>query len=110
MKSVLVTLASLAVSVSAIAGAPSAETARVTRALINNPGITSELKKNNSANLVDVQITEVKPGISQYNLVFVRQCECIPSTAKVSIFEDITPTFADGAIKYSTSIEINSGN
>lgn len=93
-------------SVSAFAAQPSQETFQVTRALVNNPKIVTQLQANNSANLVDMQITLVKPGIFQYNLVFNRQCKCAPSTAYVKILEDLTPTYYDGPIKYTSSITI----
>jgi hypothetical protein len=96
-------------SLSAFAGAPSQELAQVTRALVNNPDLVSQLKANNSANLADVKISQVRPGVIQYDLVFNRQCECVPSTASVSIVEDLTPTYADGSIEYTSSIKIKSG-
>jgi hypothetical protein len=108
MKMILA-LCAVLVSMSAFAAAPSQETAQVARALINNTDIVKQLKDNGSANLVDLQITQVKQGVFQYNLVFNRQCECVPSTATVSILEDLTPTYADGPIKYTSSISIKSG-
>lgn len=109
MKLFFVTIVALAISTSALAASPNEETAKVARALVNNSNIVQQLKTNNSANLVDVQITEVKPGVFQYSLVFNRQCECVPSTATVSILEDLTPTYTDGPIKYTSSIDIKTG-
>jgi hypothetical protein len=68
-----------------------------------------QLKQNNSTHLVDVQISTVSRGVFRYELVFNRQCECLPSTAYVSILEDTTPTERDGAIKYTSSIRIEAG-
>lgn len=99
----------LSASTSALAARPVDETSKVVRALVNNPEIVQQLKQNNSPHLEDVQISTVKSGVFQYRLVFTRQCECIPSTATVSILEDWTPTYSDGPIQYASSIEIKTG-
>ena len=109
MKPFFFMMITLAISSLALAYSPNHETTQITRALINNPSLVQKLKANNSTNLVDVEITETKPGVFQYTLVFNRQCECIPSTATLHILEDLTQTYADGPIKYTTSISIKTG-
>lgn len=93
-------------TISSFAAQPSAETQQVTRALLNNAEIVEKLQKNNSTNLFDLQITEEKQGVNHYLLKFNRACFCLPSTAIVKIREDMTPTYRDGPIEYSSSIEI----
>ena len=110
MKLILTSIAAILVSLSAFAGVPSQETAQVVRVLVNNADIVSQLKANNSDTLSDIQIDQVKRGVNQYTLVFNRSCFCLPSTATVSILEDLTPTYVDGPIKYTSSISIKNGN
>lgn len=93
-------------SASAFAARPSAETHQVTRALLNNPDIVEKLQKNNSTNLFDLEISQERRGVNHYLLKFNRACFCLPSTAIVKIREDLTPTYRDGPIEYSSSIEI----
>lgn len=102
----------LAVAVSALcvfAKEPSRELMQVTRALVSNPDIVQQLSKNNSSNLSDYKVTAIAQGFYKYELVFTRKCHCIPSTANVTIMEDMTPTYADGAPKYKATIRIKSG-
>jgi hypothetical protein len=102
----------LAISVSAMgvfAKEPSRELMQVTRALVSNPDIVQELNKNNASNLSEYKVTAMAQGVYKYELVFTRKCHCIPSTANVTIIEDMTPTYADGSPKYKTSIRIKSG-
>jgi hypothetical protein len=109
VKIFLMALCTVFVSAAAFAEAPSQETAQVARALVNNSEIVSQLKAGGTTDLADVKITTVKPGVFQYTLVFKRKCECVPSTAVVSILEDVTPTYMDGAIEYKSSVQIKSG-
>ena len=106
MKILITSIVTALLSLSAFASAPSQGTAQIVRALVNNAEIVRQLKANNSDTLSDVQISEVRQGVFQYNLVFNRSCECSPSTATVSILEDLTPTYADGPINYTSSIFI----
>ncbi len=106
MKFISTALLTVVLSTSALAAAPSPETAQLVRALVNNADILSKLKANASDHLADLQITQIKQGVFHYNLIFNRQCECLPSTATVSILEDLTPTYVDGKIKYTSSISI----
>ena len=106
MKALLTLAITLLTSYSISALTPSRDLAQVTRVLVNNPTIVNQLKKNNSDHLSDYKITALKPGVYQYDLVFTRQCECIPSTALVTIIEDMTPTYADGPIAYKATILI----
>lgn len=106
MKFVITAIMALFVSIIAFADAPSRETALVTRVLLNNTEIVRDLQKEGISNLFDVMIVEVVPGINQYYLKFNRQCECMPATAEVTITEDLTPTYADGPIKYTSTIVI----
>lgn len=110
MKTLMTLITSLFASVSLMAMTPSRELVQVTRALVNNPSIVAQLKKNNSDHLSDYKIKAIKQGVYQYELVFKRQCECMPSTATVTIIEDLTPTYSDGAIKYQSSVAIQNGN
>jgi hypothetical protein len=91
------------------ANAPSLEVTQVTRALINSPQIVLQLQKNNSSHLSDLKITTLGQGVFQYDLIFIRNCECIPSTASVRIFEDLTPTYYDAPALYSSTIKIKTG-
>ena len=103
----LVTLAiTFLASYTLLAITPSRDLAQVPRVLVNNPAIVNQLKKNNSDHLSDYKITEIKPGVYKYDLVFIRQCECLPSTAAVTIIEDMTPTYSDGPIAYKATILI----
>ncbi|MDH4467362.1 MAG: hypothetical protein QE271_04825 [Bacteriovoracaceae bacterium] len=106
MKFIMTSIVACLLPLSVFAEVPAIETTKIARALINNPKIVSQLKANNSDYLNDAQITEVKPGVFEYTLVFTRQCFCEPSTATVSILEDLTPTYAHGPIKYSSSMKI----
>jgi len=99
-------LAALLTTASAFAAPPSAETHQVTRALLNNSDIVEKLQENNSTNLIDVEISQEKPGVNNYRLLFNRACFCLPSSALVRIREDMTPTYRDGPIEYRSSIEI----
>jgi hypothetical protein len=99
-------LAALLASAPAFAEQPSPELRQVTRALLNNVDIVEKLQKNNSTNLFEVEISEEKRGVNHYLLKFNRDCFCLPSTAIVKIREDMTPTYRDGPIEYSSSIEI----
>lgn len=94
---------------SVFAKEPNRELMQITRALINNPDIIQKLNKNNSSNLSEYKVTAIAQGVYKYDLVFTRKCHCIPSTANVSIIEDMTPTYADGAPKYKSTIRIKSG-
>lgn len=96
----------LLISSPALASQPSPETLRVTRALVNSPEIVAQLHKNNSDFLTGVEITELKPSVTQFELVFERNCFCLPSIAKVSITEDLTPTHHDAPPIYKSSIVI----
>jgi hypothetical protein len=97
-------------SVSAFAKAPSEEMALVARALVNNPEIVAKLSQKNTAGLTDFEITQPKEGFYQYKLKFSRiLCECLPATAEVDILEDLTPTYHDGAIRYTSSVKFRSG-
>ncbi len=109
MKTSIILLFLASFSVPAFADTPSAELVKVTRALINSPEIIAQLNKNNSAHLDDVKITAVDESVFQYELVFVRNCECIPSTATVKISEDLRPTQYDGSAIYKSTIEIQTG-
>lgn len=99
----------IAMSLAAGAAQPSDQTMRVARILSSNPEIAQKLGNNISTHLVNVEMKEVKPGVFDYKLVFIRSCECIPSTATVTVLEDLTPTYADGPIEYSWDIEIKTG-
>lgn len=88
---------------------PSEQTVRVVRALVNNPDIVSQLKANRSDTLSAIQILEVKHDVFKYTLIFDRSCFCSASRATVSILEDHTPTYTDGAIEYTSSISIKHG-
>lgn len=94
---------------SATAKQPSRELEQITRALISNPNIVQQLNKNNSPHLSEYKIQAIGQGKYKYDLVFTRKCHCIPSTANVSILEDMTPTYADGAPKYKATIKVKSG-
>lgn len=108
MKLLVVTLLTLSSWVS-LAAEPSRELAQITRALISNPNIVQQLNQNNSTQLFEYKVKAISPGIYKYDLVFKRQCHCIPSTANVTIMEDMTPTYADGAPKYKATIRIKTG-
>src|SRR4051812_39695117 len=97
------------VSVSASAD-PTQEMRQMTRALINNVDIVKQLKENETSFMGQFKMTEVKQGVFQYDFVFSRSCECMPATATVSILEDMTPTYSDGAPEYKSSIQIKGGN
>lgn len=109
MKNILVTTALTLASIAVMASAPSAETAQIVRVLFNNDEIMNQLKDNRSTQLSDLQIIEVKKGVLQYTLTFKRVGFDMPSTAIVSIVEDVTPTFADGAIEYQSSVTFKDG-
>jgi hypothetical protein len=104
MKTFSATIILSLISALASAATPSDQTAKVVRALVNNPNIVSQLKASGADHLTDLQIKETKPGIFQYNLVFERICHCAPLKSTVRILEDVTPTYADGLIKYESSI------
>ena len=110
MKNLITLLVLVLTSISALAVMPSRELSQISRVLVNNPTIVDQLNKNNSAHLADYKITSPKYGVYQYDLVFKRQCLCLPSTALVTVIEDLTPTFADGAIKYQVTVTIKAGN
>jgi hypothetical protein len=103
-------IAALFAATPTFAAPPSPELRQVTRALLNNVDIVEKLQKNNSTNLFEVEITEEKQGVNHYLLKFNRDCFCLPSTAIVKIREDMTPTYRDGPIEYSSSIEIKDGS
>jgi hypothetical protein len=105
MKALALALLALA-PVSALAGTASPETIALARALVNNSDIVTQLDKAGTDYLQQYETTTVKPGVTQYKLVFTRQCMCIPATATVDILEDVTPTYRDGAIEYKSSITI----
>ena len=94
---------------SALAETPSKDLFQVTRALVSNPEIVNQLHKNNTAALVDVKMEEVSRDVNRYQLVFHRNCFCQPLTATVSILEDLTPTYRDGPIKYTSSVDFKAG-
>lgn len=89
------------------AATPTPEVRQLARVLVNNPEITRQLKENSLDALMDLMITNIKEGVDRYEMRFVRQCECIPATGRVKIVEDRRPTATDGAIKYTSSIEIS---
>lgn len=104
--SILSLFLSASIAFSAPTKQPSRELEQITRALISNPNIVQQLNKNNSPHLSEYKIQAVGQGKYKYDLVFARKCHCIPSTAFVSIMEDMTPTYADGAPRYKATIKI----
>jgi len=106
MKTVIAIIVSLTATF-ALAETPSRELMQITRALISNPNIVQQLNKNNSPHLSEYKVKAIGQGVYKYDLVFVRKCHCLPSVAKVSIIEDMTPTYADGAPKYKSSVRFN---
>lgn len=88
------------------ASTPSTEVRQVARALINNPDVTRRLKENISDVMTNLEITEVSRGVFKYQMRFIRHCECLPSTADVTIIEDMRPTEVDAPPKYTSSIKI----
>lgn len=88
----------------ALADKSAVESAKISKILVNNPGLVSELNKNNTDTLVDVTAETVKQGVTKYTLFFRRSCFCQPMGSKVTITEDLTPTYVDGAPEYSYSI------
>jgi hypothetical protein len=108
MKTVFSVLVTALISTAAMADQPSEQMRDVTRALINNSGLVAQLDKRGTEFMTDVKVTMVQQGKYQYDLVFGRQCECPPLYGKVSIFEDRTPSFADGPFEYKISIEFDS--
>ncbi len=113
MKTLLATTAFILTSalmpIKALAEVPSREAIQIARILINSPEIVTQLKANFSDHLAKIEIKEQERHVIRYHLRFVRQCECIPSTAEVTIIEDLRPTEVDGPAKYSSSIKITSG-
>lgn len=109
MKSLLVSLiVGFVASVSVAASTPEATT--VARLLVNNPQVVAQLKKNNSTHLEDMKAEQVKQGVVKYTLTFIRSCHCMPSTATVTIVEDMTPTYRDGSPEYVAKVVILAAN
>jgi hypothetical protein len=104
--SLLVLVANALVVSTASAEVPTRETMQVARVLINSPEIVQKLKANISEHLTNFEVKELERGVLRYNLRFVRQCECLPSTAEVTIIEDLRPTEIDAPAKYTSSIKI----
>lgn len=106
MKTLVMTAIIAFYATTALAEKPSMETAKIAKILVNNPVLVNELNKNNTDTLSDVKAEAIKQGITKYTLSFKRSCYCEPMGAKVTITEDLTPTYSDGAPEYTYSIEI----
>ncbi len=105
MKSLIVSMIfSLLASVGFASNSP--EATLVARLLVNNPDVVAQLRNNNSSHLKEWNSERVKQGVNKYTLTFERRCFCKPSTATVTIVEDLTPTYADGAPEYTSQVVI----
>jgi len=93
-------------SATVFADKPAIEVANIAKIFVNNPRLVNELNKNNTDTLGEVKTEAIKQGITKYTLSFRRSCYCQPMVLKVTITEDLTPTYRDGAPEYSYSIEI----
>ncbi len=92
---------------SAFAAPVSEEVAALNRILMNNPSVVTKLNKANIKGLTDITTKTIKPGVTKYVLNYGRDCYCIPASAVVTILEDLTPTYADGAPKYEAKVVIS---
>jgi hypothetical protein len=109
MRLILFSLATIA-SFSVFAVQPAAETKALVKALLNSPNVVNQLQVNHIDTLNVMTVTAISDGITQYDLVFNRSCECLPATATVKIVEDLTPTWRDGLPKYDSKVDISKGN
>ncbi len=69
----------------------------------------TELAKIRKAHLVaasKVTCTAVSPGVTQYDFVFESCGMCPPGRANLTVTEDLTPTYRDGAAIYVKSLQI----
>ncbi len=106
MKTLLLTAIVAFYSATALADKPLMKTAKIAKILVNNPGLVKKLNKNNTDTLDDIKAEAIKQGVTKYILSFRRSCYCQPMVSKVTITEDLTTTYRDGAPEYSYSIEI----
>lgn len=68
----------------------------------------AELAKIRKARLVassKVTCTAVSPGITQYDFVFESCGMCLPGRANLTVTEDLTPTYRDGAAIYIKALQ-----
>ena len=106
MKNIL--LASLIFSAFSAFAAPISEEAQtVNRILMNNPSVVTKLSKANIKALTEMKVKTIRPGVTKYVLNYGRDCFCIPAGAVVTILEDLTPTYSDGAPKYEAKVVIS---
>lgn len=104
MKTILI--ASLVFASLSSFAAPAPETEVVSRLLVNNPDVVVKLNKANIKAITDLKAEAVKPGVTKFTLHYERSCFCVPAIATVTITEDLTPTFSDGAAVYEANVEI----
>ncbi|MGE4234181.1 MAG: hypothetical protein AB7F43_12705 [Bacteriovoracia bacterium] len=78
----------------------------IVRAFINNPQISEKLREEYVEDVLRMTKQVLEPGVTKYE-VYARSCPtCLPTSAFVTILEDMRPTYADGAIEYEVSIFI----
>jgi hypothetical protein len=78
----------------------------IANALLRNPEATVKIDKENLS-IVDYTVSDVKSGVKKYTFRLARTCFCMPKDGGLTIIEDITPTFADGPIKYTVQLVID---
>jgi ribosomal protein L1 len=83
--------------------ASKAEAIQVANMLINNAELVSEINKENTG-ILDYSVVTVKPGVQTFTFNLGRICMCMPKPGTLTITEDVTPTFSDGPIDYSTKL------
>ncbi len=84
----------------------SEEVRLVSRLLLNNPNLVSKLKEQSLTSLVSWEVKQIEQGITETKMVFTINCYCLPKTAYVTIFEDLTPTYRDASAIYKATVDI----
>ncbi len=82
----------------------------VIRALLQSPELAQTLHDEYVTEVTKVSAQALAPGYTKYVLEVSSCGNCLPKTGRVIIQEDMTPTYADGAIKYDIQITIEKGH
>ncbi len=106
MKTIILAFLVSTLSMTAYSASPTKEMADLTRILLNNPTLSPQLNYHCATRLVDYKVSPVKRGVEKFELKFGISGFCIPVEAFVTVIEDMTPTMADGAPEYITTVEI----
>ncbi|MCB0347609.1 MAG: hypothetical protein KDD37_02180, partial [Bdellovibrionales bacterium] len=82
-----------------------AESIRLANVLLDNPAVAAELSEAN-VNIIDYSVAEEGVGGQyKYTLQVDRTCFCAPKPGTLIIHQDLRPSYADGAIKYSYELK-----